>query len=220
MNRIIIIGEGPTEQAFCNDVLQPFFNQHGLYIENPKIKKSKGGIVSWNDLKKQIELHLKDTGVVVTLLIDYYGIYPKHAFPKWEEAKTIVNKSERMTFLENAMAEDIDDAVRFRFVPNIQLHEFEGLLFSDISVIEDNFEDYEFKNHAYLVETDRQYANPEDINDGSTTAPSKRLDDIIDDYSKVVYGSLLAQEIGLKKIQEKCPRFNAWINKLLEFKED
>ena len=64
MNRIIIIGEGPTEQAFCNDVLQPFFNQHGLYIENPKIKKSKGGIVSWNDLKKQIELHLKDTGVV------------------------------------------------------------------------------------------------------------------------------------------------------------
>ena len=56
-------------------------------------------------------------------------------------------------------------------------------------------------------------------NDGSTTAPSKRLDDIIDDYSKVVYGSLLAQEIGLKKIQEKCPRFNAWINKLLEFKD-
>ncbi|MCU4158266.1 DUF4276 family protein [Carboxylicivirga sp. A043] len=224
MNRIIIIGEGPTEQSFCNDVLQPFFNQHGLYIENPKIKKSKGGIVSWKDLKKQIELHLKDTNVVVTLLIDYYGIYPKHAFPKWEEAKTIVNKSERMTFLENAMAENIDDDVRYRFVPYIQLHEFEGLLFSDISVIEDNFEDYEFNDHNYLIETDQRYDNPEEINDGTTTAPSKRLERIIKGYGKsggkVAYGSLLAQEIGLNKIREKCPRFNVWINKLLEFKED
>ncbi|OQX97049.1 MAG: hypothetical protein B6I20_13495 [Bacteroidetes bacterium 4572_117] len=139
MKRIIIIGEGQTEQIFCNDVLQPFFNKHGLYIENPKIKKSGGGIVAWKVLKKQIELHLKDTSVVVTLLIDYYGIYPKHDYPKWEEAKTIVDKKERMTFLENAMADEVDESLRYRFVPYIQLHEFEGLLFSDISVFKENF---------------------------------------------------------------------------------
>ena len=219
MNRIIIIGEGPTEQAFCNDVLQPFFNTQEIFLDTPKIKKSKGGIVSWSDLKKQIVLHLKDTGVVVTMLIDYYGIYPKHAFPKWEEAKAIVNKSERMTFLENAMLDDIDESIRYRFVPYIQLHEFEGILFSDISVIEENFEDYEFKDHDYLVKTESAFDNPENINDGRTTAPSKRMERIIDDYSKVVYGSLLAQEIGLDKIREKCPRFNVWIEKLLNIKE-
>jgi hypothetical protein len=215
MIRIIVIGEGPTEQVFCNDVLQQVFNAQNKFIETPKIKKSQGGIVPWSDLKKQVELHLKESNVYVTTLIDYYGIYPYHEFPKWEEAKIIVDKSERITFLENAMKEEIDESVRYRFIPYIQLHEFEGLLFSDISVIEDNFDDDEFNDHDYLIETDSAYDNPEDINDGKTTAPSKRLIRIIDDYSKVVYGSLIAQEIGLEKIREKCPRFNNWIECLL-----
>jgi Domain of unknown function (DUF4276) len=219
MIRIIIIGEGPTEQVFCNDVLQPFFNTNDKFLETPKIKKSKGGIVPWSDLKKQIELHLMETSVFVTTLIDYYGIYPYHGFPKWEEAKAIVDKSERLTFLEKAMFEEIDQSVRYRFIPYIQLHEFEGLLFSDISVIEENFEVNEFKDHDYLLETDSTFDNPENINDGKTTAPSKRLDRIFGNYSKVVYGSLLAQEIGLSKIREKCPRFNNWIDNLLAIEE-
>ena len=37
MNSIIIIGEGKTEQEFCNDVLQPFFNHHDIYLQNSKI---------------------------------------------------------------------------------------------------------------------------------------------------------------------------------------
>jgi hypothetical protein len=57
MKRLIIIGEGQTEQAFCNDVLQDYFNTRDIYIQNPTIKKTKGGIVSWVDLKKQIENH-------------------------------------------------------------------------------------------------------------------------------------------------------------------
>lgn len=218
MKRIIIIGEGPTEQIFCNDVLQPVFNAHDIFLETPKIKKSKGGIVAWEHLKKQVELHLIDTGVYVTTLIDYYGMHPFHEFPKWEEAKAIVNKSDRLSFLENSMLEEIDESIRYRFIPYIQLHEFEALLFSDISVIEDNFESDEFKDYDYLLETNRTFDNPENINDGKTTAPSKRLDRIIDDYSKVVYGSLLAQEIGLDKIRVKCPRFNNWIERLLTIK--
>ena len=39
-----------------------------------------------------------------------------------------------MTFLEQAMKELIDDALRYRFMPYIQLHEFEGLLFNDINI--------------------------------------------------------------------------------------
>ncbi len=46
MKRIIIIGEGPTEQEFCKDVLQPFFFKYDISIANPIIKKSRGGIVS------------------------------------------------------------------------------------------------------------------------------------------------------------------------------
>jgi len=113
------------------------------------------------------------------------------------------------------MLEEIDESIRYRYIPYVQLHEFEALLFSDISVIEDNFESGDFKDYDYLLETDKAFSNPENINDGKTTSPSKRLNRIIGDYSKVVYGSLLAQEIGLDKIRERCPRFNNWIERLL-----
>lgn len=132
MKRLIIIGEGQTEQAFCNDVLQPYFNSKGIIIQNPTIKKSKGGIVDWSEFKKQIETHLKqDASVHVTLLIDYYGIKEKHQFPKWKEFISIPDKTYRLTLLEKAMDDNLDPALQNRFIPYIQLHEFETLLFSE-----------------------------------------------------------------------------------------
>ena len=35
MARIIIIGEGQTEQSFCNEILQPYFATKQIYIQNP-----------------------------------------------------------------------------------------------------------------------------------------------------------------------------------------
>jgi hypothetical protein len=45
------------------------------------------------------------------------------------------------------------------------------------------------------------------------------MEKILRDYTtkpstKSFWGPMLAQEIGLKKIRSKCPRFNAWIDKL------
>lgn len=215
MKRLIIIGEGQTEQAFCHDILRPYFSSKGIYIQTPTIKKSKGGIVGWKELKKEICIYLQnDTSANVTLLIDYYGIHPKHGFPGWDESLTIVDKNDRMDFLEQAMLHDVNDRYRNRFIPYIQLHEFEGLLFSDRRVFDDNFEEHEFADYKYLEETFTQFDNPEMVNDGKTTAPSKRLDRIIIGYQKPVHGSLLANEIGLTRIREKCPRFNGWIEKL------
>lgn len=217
MKRLIIIGEGQTEQAFCKDVLQPFFATKSIYIQNPTIKKSKGGIVPWKELKKEILNHLKsDETAYVTLLIDYYGIKAIHEFPHWMEAQTIVNKNKRMDFLENAMLEEIENKYEKRFIPYIQLHEFEGLLFCDQDVFDENFEKEEFLDYNYLDETIERYANPEMINDGKTTAPSKRLSRIILGYQKTVHGPLLVEEIGLKAMRGKCPRFNNWIEKMSE----
>ena len=46
------------------------------------------------------------------------------------------------------------------------------------------------------------------------TAPSKRLAELIKGYNKVVYGSILAQEIGLEAIRTKSPRFHQWVTLL------
>ncbi|SDB85633.1 DUF4276 family protein [Williamwhitmania taraxaci] len=215
MKRIIIISEGQTEQSFCNDVLQPYFNDRGIFIQNPAIKKMGGGIVRWDALKFQVETHLlQDNTAFVTTLVDYYGMYANMDYPGWENAQKLVDKNQRMTFLEKAMQSDIRPDLQRRFMPYIQLHEFEGLLFSNIDVFDRSFERGEFLNYRYLEETIDKHPNPEMINDSRDTAPSKRLMKIIKGYDKVVYGSLLAGEIGLNRIRAKCPRFNEWVARL------
>jgi hypothetical protein len=216
--RIIIICEGQTEQAFCNDVLQPHFNTKDIYIQNPTIKKTGGGIVRWEALKHQIENHLKqDIEASVTTLIDYYGIYANHRYPAWVNAEHTQDRNARMEMMEAGMRNDIAVGLRQRFIPYMQLHEFEGLLFSDIAVFNDSFTPDEFYDYTYLLSTIAEEPNPEMINNGVETAPSKRLARIIKGYQsenenlKVLYGSLLAQDIGLTKIRSKCPRFNKWV---------
>ncbi len=168
----------------------------------------------WPLLKKQIENHLKqDPEVFVTTLIDYYGVYKKHSFPKWDEAQTIMDKADRLILLEESMKAELEDDIRFRFIPYFQLHEFEGLLFNKIEIFRNNFTTEE-ANLAEIATIIEQHPNPELINDNRETAPSKRLLKLIKGYNKVVYGAILADEIGLVNIRAKCPRFNSWIELL------
>ena len=215
MKRVIIICEGPTEQEFCTDVLTPYFFTKDILIQAPLIKKSGGGIVPWETLKKQVENHLKqEPEAIVTTLIDYYGIPENYNYPGWNEARITPDKSLRMNLLENAMHQSISGNWQHRFVPYIQLHEFEGLLFNDVKIFKGNFTQDEFVDFNDFEEIFNQFPNPEEINDGANSAPSKRLLYHIKGYNKIVYGALLATEIGITRIKEKCPRFNHWIEKI------
>ena len=112
--------------------------------------------------------------------------------------------------MEKCIKDDIKD---HRFIPYIQLHEFEALLFSSNK----GFETYFTKDNA--LETQQiidAFDNPEEINTTPSGAPSKRLLAIKDDYEKVIEGNLIALEVGMNEILIKCPRFKAWIEKLIE----
>ncbi len=221
MKRLIIVCEGLTEQEFCSDVLYPYFLSKGILIETPLIKKSGGGIVAWKYLKKQIETHLlQDKRVYVTTFIDFYGTHEKHGFVSWNESKNIVDKNQRLLFLEQKMLEDIDLNLNFRFIPYIQLHEFEALLFNNIQVFKSQIPANDILNINLLAQTMADYPNPELMNDGKTTAPSKRLEQLIKGYNKPVYGAILAEMIGLTNIRNKCPRFNNWIINLENINND
>lgn len=209
MKRLIIICEGQTEIEFCKDVLFKHFINKGIIIQTPLIKKSGGGIVPWSALKKQIELHLREKEVVVTTFIDYYGIPDNYNYPSWDASKKILDKNLRMDFLENAMKDRINQN---RYIPYIQLHEFEGLLFNNIDIFDQNFNPSELNTRQELVNILNTYPNPELINDSTLSAPSKRLESIISGYSKIVFGSILTEEIGLSNIRQKSPRFNNWID--------
>lgn len=215
MKRVILICEGPTEQAFAKTNLQVPFISKNIYIQSPLIKASRGGIVKWSKLKEQIETHLKaEPDAFVTTFIDYYGMYDKYQFPQWEEAHTIVDLNQRMEALEQGMLNDINESLRHRFIPYLQLHEFEGLLFNDINIIKNQIPIDDIVGMTELEKTFADYDNPEMINNNRTTSPSHRLMRIIRGYNKVVYGDILSEAIGLTRIRQKSPRFNNWLTKL------
>ena len=105
-----------------------------------------------------------------------------------------------------------------RFVPYIQLHEFEALLFSDPAAFTEMFPNREGAI-AQLTDIRKKFHSPEDINDGQLTAPSKRILNVLPDYQKSVAGILIAQRIGLAKIRSECGHFNDWLIKLIALAE-
>ena len=141
-------------------------------------------------------------------------MYSKYEFPGWASAHVIVDKNALITALERSMLNDIDPSLQHRFIPYLQLHEFEGLLFNDINVIYHQIPAADIVGRAELVRTFADYSNPEMINNNRETAPSQRLTRIIRGYNKVVYGDILAEAIGLTRIRAKSPRFNNWITRL------
>ncbi len=214
MTRLIVVCEGETEREFCRDMLGPYLLPFGIQVQPPLIKQSRGGMVQWAVLKRQLEMHLKqDTAAYVTTFIDLYGIRKKHEVPGFVEIGSATSTN-RVQGMESGMQEALAEELRHRFVPYIQLHEFEALLFSHVKVFHDNFSVTEFADAAELDRIAAAYPNPEDINDSKVTAPSKRLERILPIYDKVVYGAILAQEIGMERLLERCPHFREWVEGL------
>ena len=213
MKNLFIICEGPTEQEFCEDVLKDHLSN--VELKAPLIKHSGGGVVSWSTLLNQIIHHLNESDSYVTTFIDYYGIKDDFKYPSWEEGKKIANKEDRMTFLEQAMKDQISESTRYRFIPHLQLHEFETLLFCDVDVFKNWFEPTELCNLKDLQDALVDFDNrPENINNSSKTAPSKRKLKAVPSYDKVIAGNCIAMDIGLKKMLDMCPHFRRWIEEL------
>ena len=211
MCRVIAVCEGETEQEFCKEALSNYLQEYKIWIVAPIIKKSGGEIVPWSVLKYQIEGHLKaEEDCFVTTLIDWYGIKASHNFPMWDKCDRITDVYKKVRAVEEAMKGEIDESLRYRFIPNFLVHEFEALLFCDKEVFYKYKVDSEGLNKIF-----KEFSNPELINGGLETSPSHRLKRIVDGYSKVIVGSLLAESIGIPTMRAKAPHFNGWVENLI-----
>ena len=218
MIRLHIIGEGQTEEEFVKSILTEHLGNHNISTDvhcittNPKLKK-RGGAVSYEKIKNDIRLWLKQdrkTDARFTTMLDLYAL-PKE-FSQIDEARKNSNPYQKVEQLESALFDEINDT---RFIPYIQLHEFEALILSEPSKFTERFPEYE-SEVKQLLEICVKYDTPELINDGVNTAPSKQIIKLIPAYkgSKTSAAPLIAQKIGLSKIREKCPHFNKWITQL------
>lgn len=215
MRAIYILAEGQTEEEFINEILRPHLYNNGINDVRAILMTTssghKGGDVSYQRFKRNAENLLKgEKDIIVTSLIDYFRL--KTDFPDFIESSGILDKIQRVAFLEQGMSNSINHS---RFVPYIQLHEFEGLLFSSVNGF-DYLPDIPEKNRIELNDSVNEYENPELLNDGAETAPSKRLQRLIPGYRKTLHGPIIAHEISLPVMMQKCVRFKGWVEGLIK----
>jgi hypothetical protein len=213
MTRVYLLVEGQTEEAFVRELLAPHYNRIGKYLTPIIVSTSpgyKGGVVSYAKVKSQLlRLCKQDSGAYITTLFDLYAL--PGDFPGKNSAgyPSTGSGHQKSAFLEMQLAQDINLA---NFIPNLMVHEFEALLFTQPEKFS------EWTDDKTVVSTLRAvteaYATPEDINHGPHTAPSKRVLAAMSSYQKTIHGPLIACEIGLDAIRGKCPHFHAWLQTL------
>jgi len=218
MSRLFVIVEGQTEKTFVEGVLGPHLAHRGVGVwaecvltGTKRGKTYKGGLLEYAKVARQIQIRMKEDASPdrhFTTMFDLYALPPD--FPGSEEARKCADPHERVRHLEKCLAEDVGDR---RFIPYIQLHEFEALLFADVSKFHIRFPGSrsEVDNLRAVVE---KFPTPEHIDDGPTTAPSKRIEKEFPGYPKVTAGPIIAEAIGLDAIRSKCRHFDEWLTTL------
>ena len=211
MKNVVIYCEGQTEESFVNAVLYPYFSNMGIYVtpiihktKRTPTKSYKGGVIDYKPIKDELRILCKNPNVFVTTMFDYYGM-PTNT-PAIDHTDTDLYK--RIEYIEQAITNDIAcNNLSF----NLLVHEFEGLLFSDTQAFSTIANDKAVEKLQAMRATAE---TPEHINNSVKTAPSKRIESVISDYTKVRQGIIVAKNIGINKMLSECKHFADWIDKI------
>lgn len=219
--KLNITTEGETELKFVKNTLAIHLSRFNIDAVARSVKTStgfRGGITTYQKAKNDIQAWLKQNPSnewKLTTMFDLYQL-PKD-FPGYEDAQKKNDPYEKVRVLEEAFKKDIDD---YRFIPYIQLHEFEALILADPEKLILEFPDKE-KTIQKLVEMARG-KNPELIDDHPDTAPSRRIIKEIKIYekNKSISGPNVVESIGLPSLKKKCRHFSEWIMKLEKLRQN
>ena len=218
VKRLVILVEGDSELKLMNGLVipelykrlsnKPHSSEWSLeackIVTNRQLNK-KGGNVNYEYLKNDVKRFSAQGCAVITTFLDFFRL--PVTFPGYTTDGSLIGQ------VEQAMEQDLRSSIPNlpRFIPYIQKYEYEALLFADIVGFEYLLDEQtELEAIKRIME---QYPNPEDINGGNTTAPSKRLSNIFN-YNKTSDSNEVLTMIGFDTIYGKCPRFKEWFDKL------
>lgn len=209
MIRVCVVCEGQTEVQFVISCLAPYLLQNNIsafpVLLQSRAGNQRGGRVTVERLVNLIskEYHRADR---ITTLVDYYGFQNRQGRTCQQVAQAI----------HESLTQQIKGYNEQYVLPYLQMHEFEGLLFSEPDAFEWVTDGWNENTRKQLYAIASEFSNPEDINDSPETAPSKRILNVFPKgtYSKVEHGPLIAETIGMDVIRKKCPLFNSWLNTL------
>lgn len=218
MKEVIIVVEGETEERFVDEVLYPNLVARGVWPQPRKVgirrksNPSRGGaITSYRALRLDLVTAAKEharRGAYLTTMVDLYAL-PSDV-PGFRTAAQTPDPCRRVRHIEEAMVRDLD--LR-RFMPHVQLHEFEALVFVDPGVLVATGPT-DRKCVDRLVRATRHVDDPELINCGPDTHPLRRLAKHIPGYDKPAWSIRAVRAIGLPAIRAKYPHFSDWVTRL------
>jgi len=224
MIRLLAVVEGKSEAAFVTTILREHLQPRGVFADATLVKTrvpvarpdaaARGGGGSWADWEDHLRSLRpgRSAGTpYVTTMLDYYGFPPD--CPLLQDVRGIPDPRQRVAALETAILHALG-APR-QFVPYVQLHEFETLLLSDVSAFS-AFYPRSAPGIAALAAEAAKLGDPELIDDGATTAPSKRIAEHLPDYprQKPTAGTVITAAIGIPRMRQRCRHFDEWLTRL------
>ena len=218
--RLNFIVEGQTEEAFVNTVLRNHLADFAVFssarcVETSRRRNLKysGGITDYARAKGDIQRWMRNdrnSDARFTTMFDLYALPAD--FPSYADASRHPDPYDRVKALEDALSTDIAD---WRFIPYLQLHEFEALLLSEPEQLGAQFPGYDGAI-SRLASAVSLFDSPELVNGGEQTAPSKRIIAEIPEYEgrKASAGPITAGRIGLPFLRSRCEHFAGWLSRL------
>ncbi len=214
MKGLVFIVEGDTEVRFIKNKVIPYllektrifdWDVHPQKICTNRKLNRRGGMVNFEHLRNEVIRCVAGRGnILITTLLDFFRL--PNNFPGYTENNPQIEQIEREVRMG---IEGVEPSV---FYPYIQRHELESLMYISMEGFERVIDDQD--KLEQLREIMERYQNPEDINGGPNTAPSKRLITIYPKYQKISDGDLIFDALSIDDIRSKCPRFNGWMSVL------
>ena len=227
MARVYLVVEGQTEQAVIERVLAPLLGEKRVYISAILAGSPghKGGVRPFVEVRKDVVRLLRQEKLTyVGTFFDYYGL-PVGDWPGKISA-TRASFENRAHCVEDAMLKDIvtemgADFRPERFIPYVQMHELESLLFAEPDVMACEFDRPDLAEDFRTIVT--QCGGCEKINDSPETAPSRRIIRLHPAYRKGrslnAHAPIILGRIGIDRMRQSCPHFGAWLSKLEALEE-
>ena len=226
MHDVIVLCEGQTEREFCRSVVRPYIANQGVALAGTlvgKPQRKRGGIRPWQVYRSElIRLAKERDGRILSVLVDYY------AMPNCWPGRAKANSKpidERGHYVELELRKELADVLGEQFIPCVQHHEFETLLFVNpelsalsIAVAGGTLSPKDVA--AQMVEIRESFDDKiERINDSPQTAPSKRILELVPGYDKVAFGVTATTDVGVDELRSGCPWLDRWLTQIEELGE-
>lgn len=218
MPEIVALVEGPTEQIFVRDVLAAHLGARGISIWGVLSGRTRraGGVKKWEVARNDIKRTLKERRYCTTMF-DFYALPDD-----WPGRREAAQRPwhERADHVERELAEDVALAMGAsfnpaQFIPYVQLHEFEALLFANVNELAATAASISGRSISHLRghfdAIVAESGSPEAIDDGYETCPSRRISRLTPAFRKRIHSPITAQRIRIEVLMAQCPHFGQWV---------